>query len=84
MIYRNSFHGSVLRIDVHTSQDFHTGNSGPALPYAVPDDNPFIGVPGAKEEIFAVGVRNMWGCSLDSKVLGGKRNCLGVLKIQRF
>lgn len=45
--------GKILRIDV----------SGET--YAVPDDNPFVGVDGALPEIWAYGVRNVWRFSFD-------------------
>ncbi len=42
--------GKILRVDVSDDQ----------VPYAVPADNPFVGVAGALPEIFAYGVRNPW------------------------
>jgi glucose/arabinose dehydrogenase len=47
--------GKMLRIDV---------NSG--LPYSTPQDNPFVGNPGARDEILALGLRNPWRFSFDS------------------
>jgi glucose/arabinose dehydrogenase len=49
--------GSILRIDVN-------GLSGPG-DYGIPADNPFVGVEGAREEIWAYGLRNPWRFSFD-------------------
>ena len=49
--------GSVLRIDVSRE----TNQPG----YAIPSDNPFSGVDGAREEIWAYGLRNPWRFSFD-------------------
>jgi glucose/arabinose dehydrogenase len=46
--------GSILRIDV-----------AGGVPYAVPPDNPFVGVAGALPEIWAYGLRNPWRFSFD-------------------
>lgn len=46
--------GKLLRIDV---------SQGPA--YAIPPDNPFVGVGGARDEIWAFGLRNPWRFSFD-------------------
>lgn len=52
----SSLLGKILRIDPTPSA---------ALPYTIPDDNPFVGVPGARGEIWSVGVRNPWRMSFD-------------------
>ena len=49
--------GSMLRIDPFSS----TGG----LPYGIPADNPFVGVPGYREETWAYGLRNPWRWSFD-------------------
>jgi len=49
--------GSMLRIDV----DHH--DKGRA--YAIPKDNPFVGKEGARGEIWAHGLRNVWRFSFD-------------------
>jgi glucose/arabinose dehydrogenase len=46
--------GKILRIDPRG------GN-----PYAVPSDNPFVGIDGARPEIWAYGLRNPWRFWLD-------------------
>uniref|UniRef100_A0A7N6AKH8 HHIP-like 2 n=1 Tax=Anabas testudineus TaxID=64144 RepID=A0A7N6AKH8_ANATE len=48
----------ALRIDVDGS--FADGKQ-----YRIPADNPFLGEPDARPEVFAYGVRNMWRCSVD-------------------
>ena len=35
--------------------------------YDIPQDNPFFGVPGAAEEVWAYGLRNPWRLSFDSE-----------------
>ncbi|MGN9789398.1 PQQ-dependent sugar dehydrogenase [Nonomuraea sp. ZG12] len=49
--------GKILRVDVSRS----CGD----LPYCVPEDNPFVGVDGAREEIWMYGGRNPWRFSID-------------------
>lgn len=46
--------GSILRIDVRG-----------ATPYAIPADNPFLGVTGASPEVWSYGLRNPWRFSFD-------------------
>ncbi len=51
--------GKVLRIDVdHKGQD---------KAYAIPKDNPFVGKPEARPEIWAYGLRNPWRMAFDRK-----------------
>ena len=52
----NNLQGKVLRLDVDVP------DAGP--PYAIPPDNPFIGVDGL-DEIWAYGFRNPWRLSFD-------------------
>ncbi len=51
---RGSLLGKLLRLDVDH-----------AAPYAIPPDNPFVGVPRARPEIWATGLRNPWRFSFD-------------------
>lgn len=46
--------GKILRLDVRGQTT-----------YAVPADNPFVGTPGARGEIWSYGWRNPWRCSFD-------------------
>lgn len=46
--------GKILRIDVDGGD-----------PYAIPGDNPFVGVAGARPEIWAWGIRNAWRFCFD-------------------
>ena len=54
---RGSLLGTVLRIDVRAAT--------PAAPYRIPPDNPFVGVAGARPEIWVYGLRNPWRISAD-------------------
>jgi glucose/arabinose dehydrogenase len=53
----STLNGSILRLDV----DHHDQG----LAYAVPKDNPFVGKAGARGEIWAYGVRNIWRMAFD-------------------
>ena len=53
------WHGKVLRIDVDGRTD--------GREYGIPSDNPFVGVPNACEEIWALGLRNPWGAAIDAE-----------------
>ena len=50
----NTLLGKILRIDVDQGS-----------PYSVPANNPFVGTPGARPEIWAFGLRNPWRFSFD-------------------
>jgi putative heme-binding domain-containing protein len=50
---------SILRIDVDHRDKGHN--------YAVPKDNPFVGMKGARPEVWAYGLRNPWRMSFDSQ-----------------
>lgn len=50
----DSLLGKILRLNVDAGS-----------PYAIPPDNPFVGNPNAKQEIWALGLRNPWRFSFD-------------------
>jgi glucose/arabinose dehydrogenase len=52
---RASLLGKLLRVDVDRAD-----------PYAVPRDNPFANTPGARGEIWALGLRNPWRIAFDA------------------
>jgi glucose/arabinose dehydrogenase len=53
---RDDLLGNVLRIDPRSGD-----------PYAVPPDNPFLGVDGVRPEIWAYGLRNPWRFWIDAE-----------------
>ncbi len=55
----NTLLGKILRIDVDRTE----GDKK----YAIPKDNPFVGKENARPEIYAYGIRNIWGISFDEK-----------------
>ncbi len=56
--------GKMLRIDVDRT-DAGDAACGLRGRYAIPEDNPFTGSPGACPEIWAYGLRNPWRWSFD-------------------
>ena len=54
---RSTLLGSLLCIDVSGGSDGRN--------YRIPPDNPFVGVSGARDEIWAYGLRNPWRFSFD-------------------
>ncbi|KAI8479815.1 HHIP-like protein 1 [Branchiostoma belcheri] len=53
----SSLLGKVIRIDINRPDD--------SVPYVLPEDNPFVGQPNVRPEIYAYGQRNSWRCSVD-------------------
>lgn len=58
----NDLRGKILRIDINS--DAFPADSG--RNYAIPPNNPFVGVNGA-DEVFVYGLRNPWRPSFDSE-----------------
>jgi len=54
---KNSLLGKILRIDVN--------GTSPGLEYAIPPNNPFVGDPAFRPEIWSWGWRNPWRFSFD-------------------
>lgn len=52
----SSLLGKMLRIDPTRTS---------SKPYTIPTDNPFVGVKGARPEIWSIGLRNPWRFSFD-------------------
>lgn len=57
----NSALGKIIRLDVDSDQN---PGSSTTWGYAIPAENPFVGVSGL-DEIFHYGLRNPWRCSFD-------------------
>ncbi len=49
--------GKLLRLDLDAAP--------PGQPYGIPAENPFVGIKGARPEIWAYGLRNPWRFSFD-------------------
>ncbi|MFK8113897.1 MAG: PQQ-dependent sugar dehydrogenase, partial [Rubripirellula sp.] len=54
---RSDLAASIMRIDVNDPTDDE--------PYRIPSDNPFVGQPNVREEIWAFGFRNPWKITFD-------------------
>jgi uncharacterized repeat protein (TIGR03806 family) len=52
-----SIHAKMLRIDVD--------HPDPGKGYSVPKDNPFVNTPGARPEVYAYGLRQLWRFSFE-------------------
>ena len=60
----NDLLGKMLRIDVDVPDSDPAG-------YTIPPDNPFLGGSGARDEIWAFGLRNPWRYTFDDVMRGG-------------
>ncbi|MGW8455620.1 PQQ-dependent sugar dehydrogenase [Streptomyces niveus] len=58
-------HGNGQKLDTLLGKILRIDPAG-AEPYAIPSDNPFVGDPNAKDEIWSYGLRNPWRFSFDS------------------
>lgn len=57
--------GKMLRIDVSPTGGLPPDCGSGVTNYSIPADNPFVGVPGSCNEIWASGLRNPWRFSFD-------------------
>jgi uncharacterized repeat protein (TIGR03806 family) len=55
----SSIHAKLLRIDVD--------HPDPGKGYSIPKDNPFVNTKGARPEVYAYGLRQLWRFSFDRK-----------------
>jgi glucose/arabinose dehydrogenase len=60
----NDLLGKMLRLDVNVTDADVAG-------YRIPPDNPFLGGNGARDEIWAFGLRNPWRYNFDDVARGG-------------
>ncbi|MFE6164395.1 PQQ-dependent sugar dehydrogenase [Streptomyces sp. NPDC056486] len=58
-------HGNGQKLDTLLGKLLRIDPSG-GKPYAIPEDNPFVDDPNAKDEIWAYGLRNPWRFSFDA------------------
>lgn len=54
----DTFNGKILRIIPDVRERAASSTLAPQRTYRVPDDNPFVGIDGARPEIWAAGLRN--------------------------
>lgn len=70
---RNSLFSGIFRIDVDMKSDnvshpiLNQPQAGKTGNYMIPNDNPFVGIPHALEEFWALGLRNPFRFSIDKK-----------------
>ncbi|MFI6937914.1 PQQ-dependent sugar dehydrogenase [Streptomyces sp. NPDC050418] len=58
-------HGNGQKLDTLLGKLLRIDPRG-GTPYAIPEDNPFVADPAAKDEIWAYGLRNPWRFSFDA------------------
>ncbi|KAL2611351.1 hypothetical protein R1flu_023043 [Riccia fluitans] len=65
---KKSLLGKVIRLDVdNIPSALQASDQNLWGIYSIPHDNPFIGSGSSRPEIWALGLRNPWRCSFDSK-----------------
>jgi uncharacterized repeat protein (TIGR03806 family) len=62
----SSIHAKLLRIDVDNVGEPGASATG-GKNYGIPKDNPFVKTPGARPEVYAYGLRQLWRYSFDRK-----------------
>jgi len=64
-------HGNGRRLDTLLAKVLRIDVDGPIAggdaPYRIPDGNPFVGIPGARPEIWLTGLRNPWRMRFDGE-----------------
>lgn len=60
----SSIHAKLLRIDVDNPEKGEPGGVSPRS-YSIPKDNPFVKTQGARPEVYAYGLRQLWRFSFD-------------------
>ncbi len=61
----SSIFAKMLRLDVDHPDSGEPGGVSPRRNYSVPKDNPFVNTPGARPEVWAYGLRQLWRFSFD-------------------
>ena len=75
MGFRSNLLGAAIRIDVDSGDD----------PYGIPPDNPYVDVPGALPELYAIGFRNPWRATMDpGDRESGKYDMFHYIKVFRL
>ncbi|XP_026433684.1 HIPL1 protein-like [Papaver somniferum] len=64
---KKSLLGKIMRFDIDNAPSANESDHGLWGNYSIPKDNPYVDDKDSEPEIFAMGFRNPWRCSFDSK-----------------